>query len=185
MPAGVVASLYLRRELPGEYRPLVAADFRPVVAAVARPQPAVVPLVVAAVAREVVAAREAVVVAAREVVVVVARVLHREHHLFQDLLLPDSHLPCSHALRPLVFSTKTELKLYAARAAYSWSLDLVSPDWLASSGASARWTTIASFNWDSLSALGTNEAYTHFISEISNLLDTYAPLKKLKYLQKK
>ena len=41
----------------------------------------------------------------------------------------------------------------------------------------------ACLKWDSLTALGTNEAYTRFISEIRNLLDTYAPLKKSKYLQ--
>ena len=37
-------------------------------------------------------------------------------------------------------------------------------------------TSLASYNWDSLSALGTNEAYTRFISEIRNLLDTYASI---------
>ena len=154
LPAGIVASLYLRRELPGEYRPLVAVsvlqvvvDSRPVVAAVARQQPAVVPLVVAAAAREIVAAREVVaVVVAREVQVPVRRVavvLHREpQQPFQDFLLLDSHLPCYHVLRPLVFSTKTELTLYAAQAAYSRGLDLIGPDWLASSGASVRWTAI-------------------------------------------
>ncbi len=45
-------------------------------------------------------------------------------------------------------------------------------------------TSLAVYNWDSLTALGTNEAYTRFISEIRNLLDIYAPLKKRKYLQK-